>query len=293
MRFNVDDKFFSGVCLVDSNGNQINQTNKLPVEATSKHLPVIEASATLQSTSDECVISCGNYKAGSFSVQSSATASITVGLYAVVDGVDRFISSCSPAFGGSLQGVFSISANTSGFYVFEIPAGATHIKLKPSTVTSGNVAVKLYLGESTAHQISIRGGVSLLAGAARTGFMVRAAVWTRESTTPVNANLTITGATKTTFATSSGTALNSATSYGDKFAAAAGANVAGTLVIDASPDSGATYYPVASVALTQIGGAGNFGAYLETPIVEATMRARLVNGASNQANAYLTTKMLG
>ena len=282
MRFNVDDKFFSGVCLVDSNGNQINQTNKLPVEATSKHLPVIEASATLQSTSDECVISCGNYKAGSFSVQSSATASITVGLYAVVDGVDRFISSCSPAFGGSLQGVFSISANTSGFYVFEIPAGATHIKLKPSTVTSGN-----------AHQISIRGGVSLLAGAARTGFMVRAAVWTRESTTPVNANLTITGATKTTFATSSGTALNSATSYGDKFAAAAGANVVGTLVIDASPDSGATYYPVASVALTQIGGAGNFGAYLETPIVEATMRARLVNGASNQANAYLTTKMLG
>ena len=65
------------------------------------------------------------------------------------------------------------------------------------------------------------------------------------------------------------------------------------MVIDASPDSGTTYYPVASVALTQIGGAGNFGAYLEAPIVEATMRARLVNGASNQANAYLTTKMLG
>ena len=32
---------------------------------------------------------------------------------------------------------------------------------------------------------------------------------------------------------------------------------------------------------------------IETPIIEATMRARLVNGASNQANAYLTTKMLG
>ena len=45
--------------------------------------------------------------------------------------------------------------------------------------------------------------------------------------------------------------------------------------------------------IAQIGGAGNFGAYLEAPIVEATMRARLVNGASNQANAYLTTKMLG
>ena len=65
------------------------------------------------------------------------------------------------------------------------------------------------------------------------------------------------------------------------------------MIIDASPDNGTTYYPVASIALTQIGGAGNFGAYLETPIIEATMRARLVNGASNQANAYLTTKMLG
>jgi len=105
--------------------------------------------------------------------------------------------------------------------------------------------------------------------------------------------LTITGAAKTTFATSSGTQLNASTSYGDKFAAAAGADVTGTLIIDASPDSGTTYYPVASVALAQIGGTGNFGAYLEVPIVEATMRARLVNGASNQTRAYLTTKMLG
>ena len=31
----------------------------------------------------------------------------------------------------------------------------------------------------------------------------------------------------------------------------------------------------------------------ETAIVEATMRARLVNGVFNQTNAYLTTKMLG
>ena len=77
----------------------------------------------------------------------------------------------------------------------------------------------------------------MLTSAARVGFMARSGVWTRESTTPVNANLTITGAAKTTFATSSGTALNTITSYGDKFAASAGANVVGTLVIDASPDS--------------------------------------------------------
>lgn len=273
----------------------VSETNKLPVEATNKPLPVIEASATLQSTSDECVISCGNYKSGSFTVQTSATVSLTLALYAVVDGVERIISFCSPTLQGNSSNIYAaitFTTNTSGFYVFEVPVGATNVKLKLTNAISGNVAVKVYLGESNAHQISIRGGVQLLASIVRTGFMARAAVWTRESTTPVNANLTITGAAKTTFATSSGTALNTATSYGDKFAAAAGANVVGTLVIDASPDSGATYYPVASVTLAQASN-GNFGAYLETPIVEATMRARLVNGASNQANAYLTTKMLG
>ena len=280
---------------LDENGKlvTVSANNRLPVEATNKALPVISSSATLQSTSDECVISCDNYKSGSFVLQASASASLTLALYAVVDGVDRSISFCNPNGNGTMYGYFPVTSNTSGFFVFEIPAGATQVKLKLTSVTVGNVDVKLYLGESAIHQISLRGGAQLAAGNARAGFMARHAIWTRESITPVNANLTITGAARTTFATSSGAALNTAISYGDKFVAAAGADVVGTLIIDASPNSGTTYYPVASVALTQIGGAGNFGAYLETPIVEATMRARLVNGASNQANAYLTTKMLG
>ena len=280
---------------LDDNGKlvTVSATNKLPVEATNKALPTIVASATLQSTSDECVLSCGNYKAGSFTIQSSATASFTLAIYAVVDGVERQISCCSTASGNIFQGSLAFGASTTGIYSFEIPAGATHIKLKPLVATSGSVDVKLYLGESNPHQVSVRGGVQLLASSVRAGFMARAAVWNRESTTPVNANLTITGAARGTFGTTSGTALNTVVSYGDKFVAAAGADVAGTLIIDASPNSGTTYYPVASVALTQIGGTGNFGAYLEIPIVESVMRARLVNGASNQTNAYLTTKVLG
>ena len=284
-------KFFLAK-LVDTDSNPISPSNRLPVEATNKALPVISSSATLQSTSDECVLSCDNYKSGSFTVQTSATASITLVLYAVVDGVDRAISFCATNTVGANNAV-ALTASQQRLYVFEVPPGATHIKVKATSVTSGNAAVKLYLGESSLQQVSVMGVVQLLASPFRAGFTARSAVWTRESTTPVNANLTITGAAKTTFATSSGTALNTTSSYGDKFVAAAGADVVGTLIIDASPNSGTTYYPVASVALTQIGGAGNFGAYLETPIVEATMRARLVNGASNQANAYLTTKMLG
>lgn len=173
-----------------------------------------------------------------------------------------------------------------------IPVGATHARVGVSAYTSGSSDAVIAL-TGAAHTIQVTADAVLGSSVARAGFMARPGTWTRESTTPVNATLSITGAAKTTFNTSSGTALNTSTSYGDKFAAAAGADVAGTLVIDASPDSGTTWYPVTSIALAQVGVSGNFGAYLETPICEATMRARLVNGVTNQARAYLTTRMLG
>lgn len=173
-----------------------------------------------------------------------------------------------------------------------IPVGATHARVGVSAYTSGSSDAVIAL-TGAAHTIQVTADAVLGSSVARAGFMAAPGVWTRESTTPVNATLSITGAAKTTFNTSSGTALNTSTSYGDKFAAAAGADVAGTLVIDASPDSGTTWYPVTSIALAQVGVSGNFGAYLETPICEATMRARLVNGVTNQTHAFLTTRMLG
>ena len=190
--------------------------------------------------------------------------------------------------GSVFSGSIYVGSNTSGFYAFDIPVGATHIKLKQISVTSGSVDVKLYLGESAVNQ------VSLVRGGTRAGFTSRSAIWTQRKYNTCKCKFNNNRCGKNNMmSTSSGTALSSTIIYGDKFAASAGADVEGTLVIDASPNSGTTYYPIASVALTQIGGTGNFGAYLETPIVEATMRARLVNGASNQANAYLATKMLG
>ena len=269
----------------------VSSSNPLPVETQT--VQSLTASATLADTTSECSITLSGQTIGSFTLLTSNDANLSLTLYAVIGGVERNISFCNPNFSGAVYGSISLAANTQGFYTFEMPSGATAVKLKLITRASGSVAVALYASTGNISQVSLRGNVALGGGTSRAGFMARSDVWTRESTTPVNANLTITGAAKTTFATSSGTALNASTSYGDKFAAAAGANVTGTLIIDASPDNGTTYYPVASIALTQIGGTGNFGAYLEVPIVEATMRARLVNGASNQANAYLTTKMLG
>ena len=174
----------------------------------------------------------------------------------------------------------------------DIPTSATYVRLICTAYTSGPLDAVISCAVGNPAGVVVL-SAPLISGTARVGFMARPGVWTRESTTPVNATLSITGAAKTTYNTATGVAFNTATSYGDKFCAAAGADVAGTLIIEASPDSGTTWYPVDSKEMAQAGGAGNFGAYLETPICEATMRARLLNGATNQARAYLTTRMLG
>ena len=285
-------KFFLAK-LVDTDSNPISPSNRLPVEATNKALPVLSNTGTIGALNAYVEIAVpDNYKtasaiftdgniSGSFEIQCSFDGAV----FRPLTG-KRTDSSTDSATGWSFTGSNLIGKA----YQVSLPSGITHVRLACTAYTSGSSTGKIILSEPSSVNFVT---CNLQSGSARVGFMARSAVWTRESTTPVNANLTITGAAKTTFATSSGTALNNYTSYGDKFAAAAGADVVGTLIIDASPDSGTTYYPVASVALTQIGGSGNFGAYLETPIIEATMRARLVNGASNQTRAYLTTKALG
>lgn len=173
-----------------------------------------------------------------------------------------------------------------------IPVGATHARVGVSAYTSGSSDAVIAL-TGAAHTMQVTADAVLGSSTARAGFMARPGTWTRESTTPVNANQIISGAAKTTYNSSSGAAFAASNSYGDKFAAAAGSDVPGTLVIYDSPDSGSTLYPVASIALAQVGGAGNYGAYLEAPISEATMMAKLINGASNQTRAFLTTRMLG
>lgn len=280
---------------LDENGKlvTVSSSNPLPVESTNKALPVLSNTGTIGALNSyvEIAVPAG-YKtasaiftdgniSGSFEIQCSFDGAV----FRSVTG-KRVDTSTDAAAGWAFTG----SSLTGRAYQVSLPSGITHVRLTCTAYTSGSSTGKIILSEPSSVNFVT---CNLQSGSARVGFMARSATWTRESTTPVNANLTITGAAKSTFINNSGNALSNLSSYGDKFAAAAGANVVGTLVIDASPDSGTTYYPVASVALTQIGGAGNFGAYLETPIVEATMRARLVNGASNQANAYLTTKMLG
>lgn len=280
---------------LDENGKlvTVSSSNPLPVESTNKALPVLSNTGTIGALNSyvEIAVPAG-YKTAS-AIFTDGNISGYFEIQYSFDGVvfrpltgKRVDVSNDAAAGWSFSG-----ANLTGkAYQVSLPSGITHVRLACTAYTSGSSTGEIILSEPSSVNFVT---CNLQSGTARVGFMARAATWTRESTTPVNANLTITGAAKSTFINSSGNALSNSLSYGDKFSASAGADVVGTLIIDASPDSGTTYYPVASVALTQIGGAGNFGAYLETPIIEATMRARLVNGASNQTRAYLTTKMLG
>ena len=261
-------------------------------------LPVLTQTGALTSINSELTIAVpeGYKTCEAWLTDGNLSASVVIS-FSMNGGVSYSVSSFSTAkrldTASAINGLVLTGANVADKVMrVSLPAAVTHVKLMLSSYTSGSSnAVIAISGDAYTQQVTA--DCVLSSSTARAGFIARPGVWTRESTTPVNAALSITGAAKTTYNTATGVAFNTATSYGDKFCAAAGADVAGTLIIDASPDSGTTWYPVASIALTQVGGSGNFGAYLEVAICEATMRGRLVNGVINQSRAYLTTRMLG
>lgn len=281
----IDDSGLQRALLTDTRGRL--QPGDLPVLTNTGTIGSISGGATL-------AIPTGYKTAEAWLTTGNLSASVVI--FFSFDGGSTY-----PAQGtakrldtaSAVNGLVITGTNVVGKAIrATIPVGATHARVGVSAYTSGSSDAVIAL-TGAAHTMQVTADAVLGSSVARAGFMARPGTWTRESTTPVNANQIISGAAKTTYSASSGTSFAASNSYGDKFAAAAGSDVAGTLVIDASPDSGTTWYPVASIALAQVGGSGNFGAYLETPICEATMRARLVNGASNQTRAFLTTRMLG
>lgn len=114
--------------------------------------------------------------------------------------------------------------------------------------------------------------------------------WIRESTTPVAAGATISGSSRRVIA--SGSTSGSAKLAPTKFSAIGGSDLAGIVAIQASSDNGTTWYPVAQTAMAQVNEAGNFGGYVESPIVESVMRGILTNTAgSTQTRVVLSTRV--
>lgn len=123
-----------------------------------------------------------------------------------------------------------------------------------------------------------------------TGFDVPDSAFIRESTASLNAGATVNGSSRRTVNTL--TTSSTFAAYAKKFKAVGGLNQTGTLTIRASSDNGTTWFPVSSVALAQVGGAGNYGATLTVDVVESMYRAELTNSSGSTASTVVLSTLV-
>ncbi|WP_298191313.1 hypothetical protein [Novosphingobium sp.] len=227
-------------------------------------------------TSASTVVSASNnlYMGGSFHVTNAGTT-CTVTYEQSNDGtnwvtlpvVAAASPTAAPATTSTVSGVYS--------YV----SSAAFVRARVSTYTSGTVSVVL----SQKQQVAPATGVSLAAGSSGIGSVAVSGTATisgivnlgtgfTDSTTALAASATFTGTGRA----------NSAAQY-EFFAATAFADQAGTLFIDQSLDTGATYQPILSQAVAA-GGAANIAVRMCGAVGTATLyRVRYVNGAAAQS----------
>lgn len=222
-------------------------------------------------------------------IVSSSTAGFTGGSFQVISAG----SACTITYEQSNDGVnwsnlpvivaqtpTTLPASTStatGMYAFI--TSAANVRARVSTYGSGTVSVALTLKRRA---INVSAG-SLTASAAAIGSV------TVSGTVNQNSAYTDSTTALASAANFTGTGRPSTLSQYSFFAAAAFADTAGTLFIDQSLDTGATYQPIASVAV-----AANTGQQLAVRITggytSATLyRVRYVNGATAQATFRLSS----
>jgi hypothetical protein len=182
-----------------------------------------------------------------------------------------------------------------------VPAGATQIRLRASTYTSGTLNVRIAFGFSPATPIvglgtSLTGGqqtlgsVSLPTSTNIIGHVRAASYWSDDTTTPLAAAGTFTGTGRDLTATNAGNATLGGTSA-KEFRGLAVSDVAGTLYLEVSRDN-STWRRIAQAVAVQTVPSGLFVAELQH--LPATRYARwvFVNGAGAQTHFMLQTMML-
>lgn len=171
-----------------------------------------------------------------------------------------------------------LTTTTAGIYGFA--TSAAFVRARVSAYTSGTVAVTLAQkrhGPQVAG-LSLAGGTSALGSVSVTGSTNTGTGFT-DSTTALAGSATFTGTGRVT-TTSSQYAYFHAVAYADQ---------AGTLFIDQSLDSGTTYQPVASQAVTAAAPA-QLTAKLAGAFAATTLyRVRYVNGATAQGTLRLSS----
>lgn len=233
-------------------------------------------------TSATTVVSASNnlYMGGSFQVTSAGTT-CTITYEQSNDGTNwvtlPVISAALPTAAPTT------TSTTAGIYSYV--SSAAFVRARVSTYTSGTVSVVL----SQKQQVAPASGVSLAAGGAGIGSVSVSGTTTISGT--VNAGTGFTDSTAALAASAVFTGTGRANNAGQFafFNATAFADQAGTLFIDQSLDTGATYQAIASQAVAA-GGAGNLSVRMCGAVGTATLyRVRYVNGATLQTTFRLSS----
>ncbi|WP_292929165.1 hypothetical protein [Novosphingobium sp. PASSN1] len=226
-------------------------------------------------TSAVPVVSVSNnaYMGGAFHVTSAGTT-CTITYEQSNDGTNWVTL---PVISAAAANAAPVTTSTAvGVYTYV--SSAAFIRARVSTYTSGTVSVVL----NQKQQVAPASGVSLAAGSSGIGSVAVTGTATVSGTINPGTGFTDSTAALAASATFTGTGrANSAAQY-EFFAATAYADQAGTLFIDQSLDTGATYQPIMSQAVTA-GGAANIAVRMCGTVGTATLyRVRYVNGATLQ-----------
>ncbi|MFM9934606.1 MAG: hypothetical protein ACKVOL_00245 [Novosphingobium sp.] len=169
--------------------------------------------------------------------------------------------------------------------VFSYVSSAAFVRARVSTYTSGTVSVVL----SQKQQAAPNTGLSLAAGSSAIGSVSVSGTATVSGTVNAGSGFTDSVAVLAASATFTGTGRANSAGQLAFFNATAFADQAGTLFIDQSLDTGATYQAIASQALVA-NGAVNLSVRMCGAVGTATLyRVRYVNGAAVQATFRLSS----
>lgn len=171
------------------------------------------------------------------------------------------------------------------WYDAVIPAGATHIRARVSTFTTGPVTVRIGLS-AAAYDPAPAGSWLTSANqttSARQGLGAVSGVWQDLSSTALGAAATFTGASMD-LANAASSAVLGATHYAQELRISAESDVAGTLYLEASRDN-TTWRRIRRAVAAQDGGDASMGYYAELVWRPSWRYARAVyvNGAAAQA----------
>lgn len=232
-------------------------------------------------TSATTVVSASNnlYMGGSFQVTNAGTT-CTITYEQSNDGTTWLTL---PVISAALPTAAPTTTSTAAG-IYSYVSSAAFVRARVSTYTSGTVAVVL----SQKQQVAPSSGVSLAAGSAGIGSVSVSGTATITGNVNVGTGFTESLAALAASASFTGVGRTNSSNQYAYYNITAFADQAGTLFIDQSLDSGATYQAIASQAVAA-GSAANLSVRLCGAVGTATLyRPRYVNGATAQSTFRLS-----